>query len=174
MALDIGSGNGELGVELAQQAPEMRIVCLELDYQMLRASYLLAIQVGLEERMAFCKATAQHIPFADQTFDLIVSTRCLHHWADPVVVFDEIARVIKPGGRFFVFDVERGAKLQPPAPDDPFSIFDMALTSEEAEQIAARSQLRNYRVICGKSWFIIESADVGPSPLAKTSLNSKA
>ncbi len=176
LAIDIGSGNGELGVELAHQAPDMRIVCLDLDYQMLQTSYLLAIQGGSEERMAFCKAAAQHIPFADQTFDLIVSTRCLHHWADPVGVFNEIARVIKPNGRFFVFDVERSAELRPSALDDTHSFANMALTSEEAEQIAARSQLRNHRVIRGRSWLIIESVDTdaGWSPLVKTSLNSEA
>ncbi len=40
------------------------------------------------------------IPYQDATFDIVFSDNVLEHLADPVNVFREVARVLKPGGRF--------------------------------------------------------------------------
>lgn len=40
------------------------------------------------------------LPYPDGTFDLVVSDNVLEHLEDPVQVFSEVARVLKPGGRF--------------------------------------------------------------------------
>jgi len=43
---------------------------------------------------------AKKLPFPDASFDLVVSLWMLEHIAEPELVFAEIARVLKPGGRF--------------------------------------------------------------------------
>ena len=40
------------------------------------------------------------LPYPDDTFDIVVSDNVLEHLEDPAAVFAEVARVLKPGGRF--------------------------------------------------------------------------
>ncbi len=46
------------------------------------------------------KAAAEHLPFADGYFDLLVMDAVLEHIPDVSKAFSEVARVLKPGGRF--------------------------------------------------------------------------
>ena len=45
-------------------------------------------------------ADAGQIPYADETFDLVIADNVVEHLADPVGVFHEVHRVLKPGGTF--------------------------------------------------------------------------
>jgi SAM-dependent methyltransferase len=40
----------------------------------------------------------------DGSVDMIVSSESMHHWRKPVVVLDEFHRVLRPGGRAWIFD----------------------------------------------------------------------
>ncbi len=55
--------------------------------------------------------SATHLPFADQTFDLVLSNSLLHHLANPVIALSEMARCVAPGGRLLLRDLRR-----PPRP----------------------------------------------------------
>ena len=45
-------------------------------------------------------ATGDHIPYLDESFDVVVASNVLEHLEDPASVFREVARVLKPGGVF--------------------------------------------------------------------------
>src|SRR6185295_12549458 len=53
-------------------------------------------------------ADVADLPFADGSFDLVVSSFSLHHWDDPDAAVPELARVLRPGGRLYVYDFRRG------------------------------------------------------------------
>ncbi|HKD97163.1 MAG TPA: class I SAM-dependent methyltransferase, partial [Micromonosporaceae bacterium] len=44
------------------------------------------------------------LPFADGSFDLVVSSLSLHHWDEPEAAVPELARVLRPGGRVCIYD----------------------------------------------------------------------
>jgi SAM-dependent methyltransferase len=56
--------------------------------------------VPVPPRTAVALANLAGLPFPPATFDLVISRSVVEHLADPVSVMGEIARVLKPGGRF--------------------------------------------------------------------------
>jgi SAM-dependent methyltransferase len=47
---------------------------------------------------------ANRLEFADNSFDMIVSTGTMHHWKKPLCVLNEIYRCLKPGRQAWIYD----------------------------------------------------------------------
>lgn len=103
--IELGSGPGELALEIARRLPEAAVVGVDLAPAMVDAATRRARDHDLADRVRFVLADAARIPLPDQTFDLAVSTLSLHHWTDPAAVFGEIARTLRPGGVALVYDL---------------------------------------------------------------------
>jgi SAM-dependent methyltransferase len=50
------------------------------------------------------------LPYPDGSVDLIVSTLSQHHWPDLAAAVRELARVLAPGGRIWIYDVRRALR----------------------------------------------------------------
>lgn len=68
-------------------------------------------QNGLENRIDIVYADVHNMPLSDCYADLVLSRSTVHHWADPVKAFQEIYRILKPGGVAIIHDIRR----DPPA-----------------------------------------------------------
>ena len=66
-------------------------------------SIALAKEAGVFERLRCVVGVAEEIPLADNTFDAVYSGGCVHHMTTELAM-PEIARVLKPGGRFSSMD----------------------------------------------------------------------
>ena len=100
--LDIGTGPGVLLVELAALRPDARLTGVDLSADMIVSAHR-----NLEpyaDRASTQVADVTHLPFEDNSFDLIVSSLSLHHWDDPEAAVPELARVLRPGGRVLIYD----------------------------------------------------------------------
>lgn len=106
-ALEIGPGPGYVGLEWLKACPQGTLTALEISPAMIRLANQNAAEYGAGERVAYQEGNALDMPFADGTFDAAFSNGSLHEWEDPARVFCEIARVLKPGGRFCVADMRR-------------------------------------------------------------------
>jgi len=53
-------------------------------------------------RIAFSQADAQHLPFVNAAFDLVISCETIEHLMDPLAALREMARVCKPGGMLYL------------------------------------------------------------------------
>jgi len=95
--MDIGGGYGRLTQLIA---PHFRKAILA-DYSMIELSHgqKLLQQKGNVEFLAL---NAYCIPLKDNALDFIMSVRLIHHLAEPQLFFDQIARVLKPGGTFIL------------------------------------------------------------------------
>jgi ubiquinone/menaquinone biosynthesis C-methylase UbiE len=172
-ALDMGSGAGQLAIRLAKSAPNLAVIGLDLSDPMLDLAAVNAAKAGVGDRVTFIKADAASVPYPDASFDLITSTLSLHHWSDPVAVFDEVARLLRPGGRFLIVDLRRDVGLPvsmllwfatrvvvPPAlrqAGEPMGSREAAYTADEAVRILTRSRLQNWEVSTGPMWLAVES-----------------
>ena len=65
---------------------------------------------GDERRPSFLVGDAASLAFPHGSFDLVVSTFSMHHWADPTAGLAEIGRVLRPGARALVWDFQPGAR----------------------------------------------------------------
>ena len=106
--LDIGSGSGRLAIELAKAGGDtFEIIGLDISREMLDKARRNARQAGVGERVRFVQAAASALPFRDGSFDAVISYASLHHWLDPVGVFNEAQRVVKTGGTIIIRDNRR-------------------------------------------------------------------
>jgi SAM-dependent methyltransferase len=111
--LDLGCGPGDLAEMLAVRLPRARIVGLDLSTSMIELARSKDARGG---RLRFEVGDASSLPFETGSFDFVVSTLSLHHWADPAAGFAEISRVLRPGGMAAVYDLRL---LTVPAEDVP-------------------------------------------------------
>jgi ubiquinone/menaquinone biosynthesis C-methylase UbiE len=63
---------------------------------------------GAEGSPAFVVGDVASLPFGDNSFDLVVSTLSMHHWAEPTKGLAEMGRVLRPGGRALIWDFRAG------------------------------------------------------------------
>lgn len=109
---EIGSGPGELALEIARRLPGAEVVGIDLAEAMIERAADRARSERLTARVRFVLADAAALPLADGSFDVAVSTLSLHHWAEPTAVFGEIGRVLRPGGTALIYDLRPFAYLR--------------------------------------------------------------
>ena len=106
-ALDLGTGTGAGALRLAQLFPEAEIVGVDLSEAML-AQARENTPPELRERVRYERADASALPFGDGTFELASH-------ANMIPFFDEVARVVAPGGHaVFAFSSGAGTPIYVP------------------------------------------------------------
>ena len=109
--LEVGCGPGHLSVRLARDH-HLDVTGLDLDPAMIeRARENAERSSGRDGLPQFIVGDVAALPFDDASFDLVVSTFSMHHWADPAAGLGEIARVLRPDGRALVWDLKPGLRL---------------------------------------------------------------
>ena len=101
--LDVGTGPGVLLAELAHRRTDLRLAGVDLSADMIAAAERNVAEFADRASMRTGDVTA--LPFDDDSFDVIVTSLSSHHWDDPVSAVPELARVLRPGGRFIDYDL---------------------------------------------------------------------
>jgi SAM-dependent methyltransferase len=105
--LEVGCGPGHLSIRLASQHG-LDMTGLDLDPAMIERARANAYRADDERRPSFLVGGVASMPFPDGSFDLVVSTLSMHHWADPTAGLAEIDRVLCPGARALIWDFRPG------------------------------------------------------------------
>ena len=90
--LEIGSGPGHVADLLAKAGASVTGVDFSSD--------MVEVAQKNHPEISFQQADAEQLPFEAGSFDAVVANFVVHHLARPEVVFAEVNRVLKPGGRF--------------------------------------------------------------------------
>jgi ubiquinone/menaquinone biosynthesis C-methylase UbiE len=101
VALDVATGGGHTALALAPHVA--RVVATDLTPEMLAAAREFHLSQGVTN-VEYVPADAEALPFADASFDLVTCRIALHHFPDPVRAVQEMARVLKPGGKALLID----------------------------------------------------------------------
>jgi ubiquinone/menaquinone biosynthesis C-methylase UbiE len=100
-ALEIGAGTGYFTLNLMRAGIVERATCLDISPGMLATLERNAADLGLAERVSTVATDAEHLPFDDASFDLVLGHAVLHHLPDLEQAFREFHRVLRPGGLVF-------------------------------------------------------------------------
>lgn len=96
--LDCGVGTGALSEALIRVAhAPFALTAVDLSPRMLEQAQRML--QGSNADLTLRQADAGALPFADNSFDLVMTAHMLEHLADPTVALREMVRVLKPGGR---------------------------------------------------------------------------
>ena len=101
--LDCGSGTGTTGILAARKVGARgKVTLFDLSDNMLAVARQKVIESGLQDRIAFQTGDIVHLPFADNEFDVVLSTYSMCPLYDPAKGALALYRVTRPGGRIGV------------------------------------------------------------------------
>ena len=110
--LEVGSGLGVLTREVARRFPNAQVTGIELS-----ESQLAQAREHSQSNLDLVQGDATQLPFAEAAFDVVYCRWVLEHLANPAAALTEILRVLKPGGRFFIDEVDVSSqRYDPPTP----------------------------------------------------------
>jgi ubiquinone/menaquinone biosynthesis C-methylase UbiE len=101
--LELGTGSGAMAEVLLERFPSMCLHGTDVDPTMVETARWRLARYGA--RASVDEADATSLPFADRQFDAVVSFLMLHHVIDWEHALSEAARVLRPGGRLFGYDL---------------------------------------------------------------------
>ena len=103
--LDLGSGAGtDLLIAAQMTGPEGRVIGVDMTASMLDRARASADEMGLAN-VELHEALIESVPVGDASVDVVISNGVIDLVPDKDAVFDEIDRVLRPGGRLQLADV---------------------------------------------------------------------
>lgn len=105
--LDVGCGIGGPSRYIAKTY-DCHVVGLDLTEKYCRAADLLAERAGLGDRVEYHPGNALAMPFGDAEFAVAYTQHVAMNIADKARLYAEVWRVLKPGGRFGIYDLLQG------------------------------------------------------------------
>lgn len=144
--LDLGCGDGHLLDLLAESPSTPRATGIDF------STHELARAALSSNSHALVQARAQRLPFADQSFSLVLSHFAFHLMSEPEILVREIGRVLRPSGIFATI-LGGGPKV-----GDPFELFlDLMIEMRQEDQGVPRIGNPETRTDAGLSRIFAES-----------------
>jgi ubiquinone/menaquinone biosynthesis C-methylase UbiE len=147
--LDNGCGPGFMLLELLKLFPNSQGIGIDLAEPLLEVGRKISETEGLADRVKFEAADVESLPYPNNHFDCVVSTNMLHIVANPIKQLNEIERVLKRGGLFYIADLKRAWWV---------SLFEKvaktAFTIKEAGELIAQSKLRKGELGGSFVWWV--------------------
>lgn len=97
--LDVGAGTGRISIPLSDLGGE--VFALDSSEEMLK------VLKRKKPHITTILGDAEHMPFKNNMFDIVLATFMIVHLKDPTRFFDEAYRVLKPGGQLVVTNINQ-------------------------------------------------------------------
>lgn len=109
--LDVGCGPGQFTILIAEALPDTEVWGIDLAPTMIELARRHASESSAAGRLHFAVSDVEKLPFPERHFDAVLSSGSIKHWPDPAAGLREIHRVLAPGSRAFIGEMNR---LAPP------------------------------------------------------------
>jgi SAM-dependent methyltransferase len=115
--LEIGFANGKLLPALMACADQLSYTGVDISETMVTAATAFNADLIAAGRASFLLASAEALPFADQSFDKVFAVNVVYFWPEPIRPLAEMRRVLRPGGLSCI----ASAMAKPGEPPPPFA-----------------------------------------------------
>jgi len=180
LVIDLGSGTGTMTRKLAELVapsraggPMGRVIGIEPNAR-LRAVAMSRAEASGVPNISFIEGLAGALPFDDASVDLVWCERVLQHVKDPQAAINDIARVLRPGGRAVLLDSDHGTRIFFHLDPDVATAFSRPSLVPYANPYAARyipGQVRRAGLLLdadiGSSAFVFSSQTLLPAQLMR-------
>ena len=116
--LELGSGPGFITAQILELVPNSQVTCLEIDTSLIKQAkeYL---QDKDSHRVRYIEGSVMDTQLEKNQFDVAYARFLFQHLRDPIDAAKEIWRVLKPGGKLVIHDIDDGlfGIFQPPIPE---------------------------------------------------------
>lgn len=107
-ALDVAGGTGDLSLGMASKVgPDGQVILTDINAAMLTRGRDRLLDEGASGNLSCCVADAEHLPFADGSFDCVTIGFGLRNVTDKAAALVSMYRVLKPGGQLLVLEFSR-------------------------------------------------------------------
>lgn len=103
--LDVGTGSGLMAAALARSRAVVTSIDINLQAIVRAQDRLSGAEAGIASRSRLVVADALHLPFPSDSFDAVFCFDSMHHMPDCGAAIEEMERVLKPGGRLVMADL---------------------------------------------------------------------
>jgi ubiquinone/menaquinone biosynthesis C-methylase UbiE len=116
--LELGSGPGFITEKLLERLPHSPITCLEIDPSLIQQAETY-LQGKSKDRVHFVEGSIMDTRLADNRFDFAYARLLFQHLPDPIGAAKEVRRMLKPDGKFVIYDVDddMSTLFEPPFPE---------------------------------------------------------
>ena len=147
--LDCGCGTGPMISLLYENDPSKHYTGLDITPRMIEVGKAKNLK-GVDWVVGDC----ENLPFADNSFDVIICSNSFHHYPNPQAFFDSAKRVLRPGGRLILQDY-----TAPKAILWLMNHTEMPLANLIGHGDVAAHSLDEMRVFCKRSGLKIEKLE---------------
>lgn len=152
--VDLGSGPGDLIIELCKRTRWMHWVNADIDSRVFPGFLQRAEEAGFRGRVSAMLADAHALPFHDAYADIVVSRGSFPFWKNKKKAFGEIYRVLKPGGVAFIgrgfpddLPVEVAREIrEKQRRQGKVPAYDVQETAQELTRIMGELAIEDYRI----------------------------
>jgi len=97
--LDLGCGTGAVMQAIFELFPDKRVYGIDISENMLQKA-----KEKLKDKATLTLGDSEHLPYANEMFDVVYCNDSFHHYPAPEKVIAEVYRVLKPTGSFIISD----------------------------------------------------------------------
>ena len=150
VGVDLGSGRGNDVLRIAEIVGEQGFAYgVDIADGMLESARSKAERLGVHNA-GFVKSELEKIDLDDEVADFVISNCTINHARDKQAVWEQIFRILKPGGRFVVSDIYTTAEVPEKHRNDPALVAECwagAATRDEYLQTLLRAGFVNIEII---------------------------
>lgn len=155
--LEVGPGPGYLGLDWLKCTNNTQLTGIDISKNMIKTAKNNALEFAVDKRVTYVLNDASTMPFEDNIFDNVFTNGSLHEWENPILTLNEIYRVLKTQGHFFISDLRRDMnfliKWFMKTATKPKSIrsglitsIQAAYTKPEAEDLVGMTNIKSFTV----------------------------
>jgi len=149
VCVDLGSGRGNDVIKMAEEVGESGFVYgIDISEGMIAKAEANLAKFEVSNAKIL-KAELEHLPLATDTVNCIISNCTINHAANKMAVWNEVYRVLKPGGRFVVSDIYATSPIPDEYRNDPEAVAECwagAVTRAEYLTMLEEAGFRNIRI----------------------------